>query len=196
VPAADHVLTARLALCVLVACGAPQAGGPPACPPGATVNVDADAAALSSCTELAELAIGPSFTLRTLGGLAGIARVSRGLDVSDNIELGGLFLPGLRSVGGDVIIENNRQIETASLHHLAEVSGDLVVRGNRALLRLDLGALRRVSGRLVIADQPLLEAVALDRLESAGELVIEECPAWPAEEIDRLRRALAPRSAP
>jgi hypothetical protein len=190
------VLTARLAVGVLVGCGAPQAGGPPACPPAAEVQVDADAAGLVGCTELGELTIGPSFTLRTLGGLAGIGRVSRGLDVSGNVQLGGLFLPGLRWVGGDVVIENNRQIETASLHHLAEVSGDLVVRGNRALLRLDLGALRRVGGRLIIADHPLLEAVALDRLESAGELVIEECPAWPAEEIDRLRRALAPRSAP
>jgi hypothetical protein len=185
-----------LALSLLVGCGAPQAGGPRTCPPGdVAVQVEADAAGLAGCTEVSgALTIGPSFTLDGVSGLDRIARATS-VDVSDNLELRGLFLPGLVAVGGDLVIENNRQLETASLHHLAEVSGDLVVRDNRALLRLDLGALRRVGGRVVVAGHPLLDSVVLDRLERAGELVIEDDPAWPADEIDRLRRVLAP-SAP
>ncbi|HTE52215.1 MAG TPA: hypothetical protein VK698_15280 [Kofleriaceae bacterium] len=169
-----------------------------ACPAGdALVQVDAEAAALSGCAAVnGDLVVGPSFTLDSAAGLADIARVTGTVDVSDNIELGGVFLPGLVSVGGDVVIENNRQLETASLHHLVEVGGDLTVRDNLSLLRLDLGALRRVGGAIRITGHPVLEAVALDALTRAGRIVVEDDAAWPAEEVDALERRVHPRAAP
>ncbi len=183
---------------LLLACGAaesPTATAPRRCPEGdATVQIDEEAAALAPCTAIAgDLAVGPSFALRSLAPLARIERMAGGLDVSDNVELTGLYLPALTEVDGDLVIENNRQVATVSLHRLVEVKGDLTVRDNRELLRLDLGALRRVGGRLEIGGHPQLDTVVLDRLERAGELAVEDNPAWPADEVDRVRRRLAPR---
>jgi hypothetical protein len=160
----------------------------------ATVQIDDEAAALAPCRAIAGgLSVGPSFALRSLAPLAGIERVAGELDVSDNVELTGIYLPALTRVEGDLIIENNRQVATVSLHRLVEVKGDLTVRDNRELLRLDLGALRRVGGRLEVSGHPQLDTVVLDRLERAGELAVEDNPAWPADEVDRVRRRLAPR---
>jgi len=166
-----------------------------ACPAGdVAVQVDAEAAALAPCTAFAgDLAVGPSFALRSLAPLARIERVAGGLDVSDNVELTGLYLPALTEVDGDLVIENNRQVATVSLHRLVEVKGDLTVRDNRELLRLDLGALRRVGGRLEIGGHPQLDTGVIDRLERAGELAVEDNPAWPADQVDQVRRRLAPR---
>jgi hypothetical protein len=178
---------------VLAACGAaPPRQAAVRCPAGdVVVQVDAEAEGLAGCVEVrGSLGVGPSFSLGSLAGLARIARVAGRLDLSDNIELGGVFLPALVAVEGDVVIENNQQIATASLHRLVRVGGDLVVRDNRGLLRLDLGALRGVGGRIEISGHPELDMVALDRLESAGEFVVEDNPSWPADEVDRLRRAL------
>ena len=182
-----------MSLALLAACAAnppPADLQRPRCPDGdVAIQVDADADSLAGCADLyGPLNVGPSFALRSLRGLARLRRVGGGFDVSDNADLSGLFMPALLSIGGDLVIENNRQIATASLHRVAEVTGDLIVRDNRALWRLDLGSLRRVGGRLVIAGHPELEMVALDRLQHAGGLVIEDNPAWPADDIDRLRR--------
>jgi hypothetical protein len=183
---------------LLLACGGAEA--PPRsvsrpCPAGAaTVQIDAEATALAPCTTIAgDLAVGPSFALRSLAPLARIERVAGGLDVSDNLELTGVYLPALTEVDGDLVIENNRQVATVSLHRLVEVKGDLTVRDNHELLRLDLGALRRVGGRLEISGHPQLDTVVLDRLERAGELALEDNPAWPADEVGRVTRRLAPR---
>jgi hypothetical protein len=191
-------IRARGALVAVLAasgCGAAHPAGdapPRACPAGdVTVQVDGEAAALAGCDEVrGDLAVGPSFALRTLVDLARLERVRGRLDVSDNVLVSGLFLPGLVAVGGDLVIEDNRELTTASLHRLVEVSGDLIVRGNRALERLDLGALRRVGGRLEIAWHPLLDTVVLDRLERARELRVDGVPSWSAEEVERVRRAL------
>jgi hypothetical protein len=177
--------------------GAPQPEQPAAlaCPRGdVAVQVDAEAAALAPCTTIAgDLAVGPSFALRSLAPLARIERVAGGLDVSDNLEPTGVYLPALTEVDGDLVIENNRQVATVSLHRLVEVKGDLTVRDNHELLRLDLGALRQVGGRLEISGHPQLDTVVLDRLERAGELALEDNPAWPAAEVARVTRRLAPR---
>jgi hypothetical protein len=50
-----------------------------------------------------------------------------------------------------------------------------------------------VGGRLEIGGHPQLDTVVLDRLERAGELAVEDNPAWPADEVDLIRRKLAPR---
>lgn len=185
-------------LIAAVACGAAEsttAHAPRRCPAGdVTIQVDDEAAALTTCTAIAgDLAVGPSFALRSLGGLARIARVAGELDVANNLELTGVYLPALTAIDGDLVVENNRQVATVSLHRLVEVKGDLTVRDNRELLRLDLGALRRVGGRLEVSGHPQLDAVVLDRLERAGELVLEDNPAWPAEDVERVTRRLAPR---
>jgi len=183
---------------LLAACGgteAPQPSISRPCPAGgATVQVDDESAALKACTSVGgDLAVGPSFALRSLSGLARIERVAGELDVSGNLELTGVYLPALTAIDGDLVVENNRQVATVSLHRLVEVKGDLTVRDNRELLRLDLGALRRVGGRLEVSGHPQLDAVVLDRLERAGELVLEDNPAWPAQDVERLTRRLAPR---
>jgi hypothetical protein len=188
-----------VAFCLFVAASAchpantPAATAPPACPTGDTlVQVDAEAAALAGCTSISgRLAIGPSFALGSLAGLDRIERVG-GLDISDNAGLSGVYLPALVDVDGDLVIDDNRQVATVSLHHLVEVRGDLTVRDNRALTRLDLGALRRVGGRLVVSGHPSLDTVVLDRLQRAGPLVLEDNPAWPAEDVDGLRRRVSP----
>ena len=158
------------------------------------MQVDAEAAALSACREVGRLDVGPSFALHSLAGLERLERVAGGIDVSGNAELSGLFLPALVAVGGDLVIADNRQVVTVSLHHLIEVGGHVIVRGNRALVRLDLGALRRIGGRLEVSGQPELETVVLDHLESADELVLEDNPAWPAEEVDLVTRKLERRA--
>lgn len=167
----------------------------PSCPPGdVVVQVDREAAALGACSDVSgDVDVGPSFALRTLGELGRLVRVSGDLDVSDNAELGGVFLPGLVAVGGDLVIENNRQVSTVSLHHLARVGGDLIVRDNVALLRLDLGALREVGGQLVIAGHPAMDTVVLDRLVAAGQIILEENPAWAADEVKSLLDRSSPR---
>ncbi|HWM86615.1 MAG TPA: hypothetical protein VNO33_12275 [Kofleriaceae bacterium] len=183
-------------LFLLTSCGAsPESatpGEPRGCPAGdITVQVNQEAAELAACTSInADLTVGPSFALRDLTGLARLRRVTGAIDLSDNIELAGFYMPRLVAVGGDLVVENNRQVATVSLHRLVEVGGDLIVRDNRGLLRLDLGALRRVGGRLEISGHPALEAVVLDRLERAGELVLEENPAWPAGEAAAIARRL------
>jgi hypothetical protein len=182
---------------LLAACGAARtADRSNECPPGdVVVQVDGEAAALDGCRGVkGRIEVGPSFALRSLAGLARIER-ARAIDVSDNVELTGLFLPALVAVEGDLVIDNNRQVATVSLHHLVEVKGDLVVADNRALVRLDLGALRRVGGRIAIRGHPQLDTVVLDRLESAGELLLEDNPAWPEDEVESVRRRVAaPRS--
>ena len=177
------------------ACGAAEsAPAPRKCPADdVAVQVDDEAAALAPCKSIAgDLAIGPSFALRSLAPLARIERVAGGLDVSDNLELTGVYLPALTAVGGDLVIESNRQVGTVSLHRLVEVGGNLTVRDNRELLRLDLGALRRVGGRVEIGGHPQLDTVVLDRLERAAGLALEDNPAWPADEVKRVTRRLAP----
>jgi hypothetical protein len=155
------------------------------------VQVEAEAAALAACRAVrGDVDVGPSFALRSLGDLGGLVRVAGDLEVSDNVDLGGLFLPGLVAVGGDLVIENNRQVSTVSLHRLARVGGDLIVRDNHGLVRLDLGALREVSGRLLISGHRQLDTVVLDRIERAGEIVLEDNPAWHPDEVQSLRRAL------
>jgi len=190
-----------VACCVLLsaACGAAQQSAdtraPRVCPTGdAVVQVDQEASALADCTRMTgDLAVGPSFALRSLGPLARVERVAGRIDISGNLELGGVFLPALAAVDGDLLIESNRQVTTVSLHRLVEVKGDLVVRDNRELLRLDLSALRRVGGRLEVSGHAALETAALDHLERAGELVLEDNPAWPAEEVDAIERRVKPR---
>lgn len=179
------------------ACGGaetPQRTVPGACPAGdVAVQVDEEAAALAACTRVGgDLAVGPSFALRSLGGLARIELVAGELDVSNNLELTGVYLPALTAIDGDLVVENNGQVATVSLHRLIEVKGDLTVRDNGELSRLDLGALRRVGGRLEVSGHPQLDAVVLDRLERAGDLVVEDNPGWPAQDVERVRRRLSP----
>ena len=181
---------------LLAACGAAQRAEGGRCPArDVVVQVDAEAAALGACREMGRLAIGPSFALRSLAGLERLERAGA-IDVSDNVDLGGLFLPALVAVDRDLVIDDNRQVATVSLHNLVEVGRDLVVRDNRALLRLDLGALRRVGGRLEISGHAALDTVVLDRLESAGELVLDDNPAWPAAEVDAVKRKAREPSPP
>jgi len=183
------------ACCLLagaVACGAGATTreAARACPAGdVTVQIDAEADALAGCSAVSgDLAVGPSFALHSLIGLARLERVAGRLDISDNLELTGVYLPALLAVDGDLVIDDNRQVRAVSLHHLVEVGGDLVVRDGRELVRLDLGALRRVGGRLEVSGHPALDTVVLDRLERAGQLVVEDDPAWPAEDVERVRR--------
>jgi hypothetical protein len=192
-PVASCLLPVACCLFAATACGAkqtPERTVQRDCPAGdLRIQVAADAASLTHCPTVAKLTVGPSFTLRSLTPLARIEK-TRGLDVSNNLALAGVFLPALVAVDGDLVIDNNTQVATVSLHRLVEVTGDLTVRDNRELVRLDLGALREVGGRLEISGHPALETVVLDRLERAADVVLDGNPAWPPDDAAALARKL------
>jgi hypothetical protein len=187
---------AMLVAAALSACGgssaAPAAPAGPSCPQGnAGVEIDEDARAMAGCRVVpGDLAIGPSLLLDSLAPLGELERVEGSLEVSGNVALGGLFLPELRRVGGAVSLDSNGAAMTISLHRLEEIGGDLRVTDHRSLERLDLGSLRRIGGRLEVSGNRSLDTVVLDRLSAAGELALEDNPAWPDEEVVALRRRL------
>jgi hypothetical protein len=155
------------------------------------VEVKEDAGGMAGCRVVpGDVAIGPSLLLDSLAPLGELDRVGGSLEVSGNVALGGVFLPALRRVGGEVSLDNNAAVMTISLHRLEEIGGDLRVTDNRSLERLDLGSLRRIGGRLEVSGNRSLDTVVLDRLSSAGDLAIEDNPAWPEEEAQVLRRRL------
>jgi hypothetical protein len=187
-----------LALALAACAGSARPSPRPACPAGdVAIQTDEEAAALSGCAEVrGDLVIGPSISLIALTGLDRVARVAGRLDVSQNLQLGGLFLPALRRVGGDVVIDQNGQLVTASLHRLEVVGGDVVVRDNRALVRLDLGQLERAAGRIEVSGHPALDAVVLDSLTAAGAVVLEDNPAWPDDERQAVEQRVTHTTAP
>ena len=112
------------------------------------------------------------------------------VEVSGNLGLSGIYLPSLRGVDGSLVLDDNRLVDTIALGRLEHVGGDLVVRDNRALTYLDLGALRAVGGRFEVTGERHLDQVRVERLQHAAALVIDSAPAWPAPQIDALRRRL------
>lgn len=136
------------------------------------------------------LRIGPTLRLSSVRGLDSVEYVGGDVDISDNASLAGLFLAGLRTVQGAVVVENNLAMAVVSLHRTDHVGGDLRINDNRELFRVDLTELRAVRGEFEVSENRVLEAVAVPGgVTVGGAVVLEENPALAAE-VDSLRERL------
>ena len=76
-----------------------------------------------------------------------------------------LTLPTLRSVTGDVVVQNNRHLVRVDFSRLVSVGGVVVVRHNTALSADPMPRLRRATTVMVV-DNDALPNVVVDRLQA------------------------------
>ena len=105
----------------------------------------ADLSALASLeTVRGDLVIGPTFDLDVVS-VEGVRRIGGALRVVSNGLATGVFLPRLEHAGS-VEVAGNVAIAGVSMPALRSIDGDLVVEDNPSLERLDTGALESVGG--------------------------------------------------
>jgi hypothetical protein len=165
----DHQVSSQEDLDAVAACGAID---------GSVTIRTAAALDLSGLVALREVSgdvvVGPTFDLdvvhleglRKVGGALRV--VSNGVatgaflpaleeagsvEVGGNVGLGGFAAPLLHRVGGDLIVEENPDLELLDLAMLAEVGGTLRIDANPILALIEMNALARIGGAEVTGAQ-------------------------------------------
>ena len=110
-----------------------------------------------------DLIVGPSYQLDNLSSLAALVKVGGDVRIEGNWRLGGVFLPGLETVGGRIAILNNSGLTNCAFARLRSFSG-LEVVGNRSLQRVDLSSLDRDGAAGRVSGPSLSDVIAPPRI--------------------------------
>jgi hypothetical protein len=209
-----------VAVAVLIGCRSPasRSRSPSPChsPGGARISDAADLSASLSCARLSalvvrtgamlsiagfdrleeidgDLVIGPTVAVDIVE-MRKLVRIGGRLRISGNSSLTGVFLPRLRAAGR-VEIEYNAGLSTVSMPALTEVGQRVAVTNNPDLEALSMNALER-AGELVLSSLPKLGVLQLDGLRSVGAWGVSELPALAAEEFADLRERVVVSASP